>query len=90
MYRDEIPSARHIDGTARPQFVEKKDNPQYYQVIKESKKISGFGVVVNTSFNLHGRTIVMSPRHAIRDFIDCNIDAMFIEGFLVTRKKKKD
>ena len=89
-YRNKIPSAMHIDGTARPQFVEKRDNPKYYQVIKEFKKLTGFGVLVNTSFNLHGRTIVMSPIHAMRDFIDCNIDAMFIEGFLVTRKSKSE
>jgi len=86
-YWDKLPSAMHIDGTARPQFVEKSDNPNYYRLIKRFKELTGYGIVVNTSFNLHGRTIVRTPEDAITDFIDCNIDAMFIEGFLVRRTK---
>ncbi|AAB99062.1 TPA: carbamoyltransferase [Methanocaldococcus jannaschii] len=83
---DKLPSAMHIDGTARPQFVEEKDNPNYYRLLKKFKEITGYGIVINTSFNLHGRTIVRTPEDAITDFIDCNIDAMFIEGYLVKRK----
>ncbi|OYT31411.1 hypothetical protein B6U93_03610 [Candidatus Woesearchaeota archaeon ex4484_78] len=64
-----------------------RDNPNYYKLIKEFKKFTGYGIVVNTSFNLHGRAIVMTPDHAIEDFIDCGIDTMYIEGFKVVRKK---
>jgi carbamoyltransferase len=81
----ELPSAIHIDGTARPQFVEKNDNPKYYRLIKEVKKQTGFGVVINTSFNLHGRAMVHKPEDAIRDFIDCSIDELYLEGFKVVR-----
>jgi carbamoyltransferase len=52
------------------------------------KRLTGFGVVVNTSFNLHGRTIVRTPADAVTDFIDCNIDTLYIEGFRVTLKSK--
>jgi carbamoyltransferase len=90
VYWDKIPSAMHVDGTARAQFVEKKDNPSYYKIIEKFKEKTGYGIIVNTSFNLHGRTIVMTPEHAIRDFIDCGIDAMVIEGFLVVNKKNKE
>lgn len=82
---EDLPSAIHVDGTARPQFVEYEDNPNYYRLIKEVKNKTGFGVVINTSFNLHGRTMVHTPEDAITDFIDCNIDELFIEGFRVTR-----
>jgi len=85
-YRREIPAVMHIDGTARPQFVEKNDNVNYYRFLRELKKLTGYGVVLNTSFNLHGRTIVMTPEHALRDFIDCGLDAMMLEGWLVKRK----
>ena len=81
-----LPCAVHIDGTARPQFVEKKDNPNYYRYLKELKKITGYGVSLNTSFNLHGRTIVRTPKDAVVDFIDCNLDELFIEGYRVRRK----
>ena len=29
-----LPSAIHIDNTARPQFVEKNDNENYYKILK--------------------------------------------------------
>ena len=85
-YHDKIPSAIHVDGTARPQFVEHDDNPPYYKLLKEVKKHTGFGVLINTSFNLHGRTIVHTAKDAILDFIDCNIDELYIEGYKITRK----
>ena len=86
-FHDKIPSAIHIDGTARPQFVEESDNPAYYRMIKKVKEITGFGVVINTSFNLHGRTIVHTAEDAIRDFIDCNIDELYIEGYRIVKRQ---
>ena len=82
----DLPCAVHVDGTARPQFVEEKDNPDYYRYLKALKDITGYGVSLNTSFNLHGRTIVRTPEDAVVDFIDCNIDELFIEGYRVKRK----
>jgi len=82
----DLPCAVHVDGTARPQFVEEEDNPAYYRYLKKLKEITGYGVSLNTSFNLHGRTIVRTPLDAVVDFIDCNIDELYIEGFRVKRK----
>lgn len=84
--KDLLPSACHIDGTARPQFVEEIDNSNYYRLLLEMKRLTWYGVVVNTSFNLHWRAMVMSPRQAIQDFLDCNLDSLFIEWFEVLRK----
>lgn len=85
-FHTQIPSAVHVDGTARPQFVEESDNPAYFRLLKEVKKYTGFGVVINTSFNLHGRTVVHTAKDAILDFIDCNIDELYIEGYMITKK----
>jgi carbamoyltransferase len=82
----DLPCAVHVDGTARPQFVEEKDNPNYYRYLKALKDITGYGVSLNTSFNLHGRTIVRTPEDAVVDFVDCNIDELFIEGYRVKKK----
>lgn len=86
-YIKDLPCAVHVDGTARPQFVEEKDNPNYYRYLKALKDIIGYGVSLNTSFNLHGRTIVRTPYDAVIDFIDCNIDELYIEGYKVTLKQ---
>jgi len=83
---NDLPCAVHVDGTARPQFVKEQDNPNYYRYLKELKYITGYGVSLNTSFNLHGRTIVRTPKDAVVDFIDCNLDELYIEGYKVTRK----
>lgn len=84
-YRDQLPSAIHVDGTSRPQFIERSDNPAYYKLVETVKSLSGFGVVINTSFNLHGRPIVNTPEDAIVDFLDCNMDVLYLEGYKITR-----
>ena len=85
-FLDILSSAIHVDGTARPQFVEENDNPAFYNLIKAVKKETGFGIVINTSFNLHGRPVVYQIEHAIDDFLDCGLDKLFINGFEVTKK----
>lgn len=85
-FRDEIPGSVHVDLTARVQFVSKEDNPNYYALIERVKALTGFGVIINTSFNKHGRTIVLTPEDAIIDFKDTNLDFMVIEGFLVQKR----
>jgi len=87
-FREVIPAVIHVDGTARPQIVEKNDNLTYYQLLKALKQEIGIGVVLNTSFNLHGRAIVMTPEHALQDFVDCGLDYLIMEGYIVKRKIK--
>jgi len=66
--RGVIPSVTHVDGSARPQTVEKEINPLYYRLIDEFGKRTGVPVVMNTSFNLRGEAIVHTPTDAIRTF----------------------
>ena len=84
-YKKALPAIIHIDGTARPQFVEKDDNASFWKILKKLKSLNGFGVVLNTSFNLHGRAMVRTPDDAILDFLACKLDFMYINGFKVTR-----
>lgn len=85
-FRKLLPWAMHIDGTARPQFVSESDNPLYFQYLEEVKKLTGYGVVINTSFNMHWRTIVRTAEDAVRDFIDCGIDVLVLWDYIITRK----
>lgn len=84
-YVDKIPGIVHIDGTARAQFVNENTNFDLYTILQKFKSITGYGALINTSFNIHGKTIVRTPQDAIDDFIDCRIDVMYIEGFRVSR-----
>ncbi len=80
-----IPGAVHVDNSARVQFVSQEDNPNYHSLIKRVKELTNFGVIINTSFNKHGRTMVLTPHDAIIDFISTNLDFMVMEGFWVER-----
>ncbi len=86
-FRNSLPGAVHIDGTARVQFVTEQENQNYYRILRKVKEISGFGVLINTSFNKHGRTIVESPANAVTDFLDTKMPFLCIEGYLVTHKR---
>jgi len=74
------------DFTARPQFLKKKINPEYHALIKAFEKKTGIGVVLNTSFNLHGYPIVCTVNDAVNAFINSGLDGLIIPGFLVLKR----
>ena len=85
--REDLPGALHpADFTARPQFVKKEDNPEYHELIKEFENITGVGALLNTSFNLHGYPIVMSPEDALQVFENSDIDSILLNSILITKK----
>jgi carbamoyltransferase len=83
--RSIIPSVTHVDGSARPQTVEKEINPLYWGLIDEFGKRTGVPVIMNTSFNLRGEAIVHTPTDAIRTFFSSGMDALVIGAFLVEK-----
>ena len=83
--RNVIPSVTHVDGSARPQTVEKQISPLYWDLINEFGKRTGVPVVMNTSFNLRGEAIVNTPTDAIRTFFSSGMDALVIGPYLVEK-----
>lgn len=84
--RSDLPSITHIDYSARIQTVHKETNPRYYDLINEFKKVTGTGVVINTSFNVRGEPIVMSPEDAYRCFMRTEMDYLVVGNFLFNKK----
>ncbi len=82
MKRD-CPAAVHIDGTARPQLIQREVNPGYYDIVKEYEKLSGISSLINTSFNMHEEPIVCTPHDAVRAFLDGHLDVLVIGPYLV-------
>jgi carbamoyltransferase len=80
-----IPSVTHVDGSARPQTVERDVNPLYYRLIDEFGKLTGVPVVMNTSFNLRGEAIVHTPTDALRTFFSSGMDVLILGSFLVDK-----
>jgi carbamoyltransferase len=83
--RSVIPAVTHVDGSARPQTVEREVNPLYWRLIDEVAKRTGIPVVMNTSFNLRGEAIVNTPTDALRTFFSSGMDALLIGSFLVEK-----
>ncbi len=83
--RGVIPSVTHVDGSARPQTVEKEVNPLYWRLIDEFGKRTGVPVIMNTSFNLRGEAIVHTPTDAIRTYFSSGMDALVIGSFFVEK-----
>jgi carbamoyltransferase len=62
--RSDIPSLTHVDYSARIQTVHQETNPSYRKLIEQFKKLKGYGLIVNTSFNVRGEPIVCTPEDA--------------------------
>ena len=76
------PGVVHVDGTARPQLLEEKDNPSFYRIIKEYHKITANPSIINTSFNMHEDPIVMTPKGAIKTFENSKLECLAIGPFM--------
>ncbi len=83
--KKKLPSITHIDGTARIQTVTRKQNPRYYDLIKEFKKLSKVPVIINTSFNVRGEPIVCTPKHAYNCFKHTKIDYLIMGNYFVRK-----
>ena len=72
----------HIDGTARPQLVDREDAPGFHKIIQEFGRLTGVPTVINTSFNMHEEPIVCTPQDAIRAFQRGHLDYLAMGSFL--------
>ena len=86
--RSKIPAVTHVDYSARIQTVHQETNPFFYELIKEFKKQTGCGVVVNTSFNVRGEPIVCSPLDSWLCFMRTNMDILVIENCLLVKEEQ--
>ena len=84
-WRDRIPAVVHVDGTARAQTVDRRQEPLVAQLLDEFDRLTGLPVVVNTSLNTAGRPMVDDPRDALECFGSAPVDALAIGPFLVRR-----
>ncbi len=81
-----IPAVTHVDGSARIQTVDDSRNPRFYALLKTFEAQTGCPVLVNTSFNVRGEPIVMSPVDAMTCFRRTHMDALVLGDYLVTKE----
>ncbi len=88
--RSEIPAVTHVDGSARIQSVHKETNPLYHELIARFEEMTGCPVIINTSFNVRGEPIVMSPEDAYRCFMRTHMDFLVIGRYLLDKKAQPE
>jgi carbamoyltransferase len=87
--RSDIPAVTHVDYSSRIQTVSREANPKFWQLITDFKRISGCGILVNTSFNVRGEPIVCTPGDAYIDFMRTDMDYLVMGNYLFDKKKQK-
>ncbi|MBV9027164.1 MAG: carbamoyltransferase, partial [Candidatus Eremiobacteraeota bacterium] len=86
-WRQRIAAAVHIDGSARIQTVDEREEPLVARMLDEVERLTGVPVVINTSLNTAGRPMVDSPRDALECFGSAPIDMLAIGSFVVRREE---
>ena len=87
--RSAFPAITHINYSARMQTVSKDSNPLFHDLLSGFKKLTGIGMLVNTSFNVRGEPIVCTPEDAYIDFMSSEMDCLVIGNYLLYRENQK-
>jgi carbamoyltransferase len=87
--RSEIPAVTHIDYSARVQTVTKEDNALYYDLINKFYQKTGCPVIINTSFNVRGEPLVLTPQDAFRCFMRTEMDYLVLGSFLLDKAAQR-
>ncbi len=85
-WRARIPAVVHVDGTARPQIIERRHNALYYDITAAYKALSGVPVLVNTSFNAHEEPIINTPDECARALARDRVDFVVTDRAVYGRK----
>jgi carbamoyltransferase len=86
--RSDIPAVTHVDFSARIHTVNRDTNFRYWRLISEFKKLTGTGLLVNTSFNVRGEPIVCTPEEAYCCFMHTDMDILVMGDFLFVKEKQ--
>jgi len=86
--RSSVPAITHVDNSARVQTVHKTTNPKFHRLITEFKRLTGVGMVINTSFNVRGEPPVCSPDDAIRCFLATDMDVLVMQNVVLLKAEQ--
>jgi carbamoyltransferase len=85
-----IPAVTHVDGSARLQTVTRENHAEFYDLISEFDRRTGCPVVINTSFNVRGEPIVLSPDDAYLCFMRTNMDVLVLGNQILLKEEQPE
>lgn len=86
-YANDLIAVINADHSCRPQILASNDNSRYARLLRRIKKLSGHGVVLNTSLNRHGESIINTPKEALELLLSSNFEYLVMEDYLVWKKQ---
>jgi len=86
--KSDIPAVTHVDYSARVQTVDVETNPLYHKLISRFGELTGYDLVVNTSFNVRGEPIVCTPEDAFRCFMGTEMDELYIGSYRLIKAEQ--
>jgi carbamoyltransferase len=86
--RSDLPAITHVDYSARIQTVSRATNPRFWTLIDAFKRLTGCGVLVNTSFNVRGEPIVCTPDEAYRCFMRTEMDFLVMGDYVFDKMEQ--
>jgi len=88
--RSDIPAVTHVDYSARVQTVDAVRHGRFHRLMKAFERKTGCPVMINTSFNVRGEPIVLTPEHAFRCFMYTNMDALVLERVVLRKSEQPE
>lgn len=85
-YQKKLPAITHVDGSSRLHTVKKEHNEVFYNTISEFEKLAGYPMVLNTSFNINGEPIVLSPDDALNTFYNSGLEYLVMNDYLIKKQ----
>ena len=89
-WRDKLPAITHNDNTARLQTVTRQQNQLIYDLLGEVDKLTGHGVILNTSFNVDGKPILTRLSDALKILRDTELDAVYYDGKIICKQSNNN
>jgi carbamoyltransferase len=86
--RSDIPAVTHVDYSARIQTVRREYHQEFYELIEQFRRETGYGLLVNTSFNVRGEPIVCTPQDAYRCFMRTEMDTLALGNFILLKEEQ--
>ena len=86
--RSDIPAITHVDYSARVQTVNRETSPRYYDILQAFERLTGCGVIINTSFNVRGEPIICTPEDAYRCFMRTEMDYLVLGSYVLDKRRQ--
>src|SRR5262245_16655206 len=86
-FGSQIPAITHVHASARVQTVSRENYPRLWELLRAFEERTGWPILLNTSFNVKGQPIVLTPAEALDTFLFAKLDLLVLHDFLISARE---